>query len=326
MRLLQLQTALGMGSLKYKSVFLFLAGTGLAFGADAQPQLNARELFYSAPRTAAAAQQATPAVKAPRPARPTSVHVDVNPEDSKVQTPPSQASASRSEPLEPTDGVRIVPASAVSTAALVPDSSPTPSGPPLGLKYSVLKKAGEDMVEVPADTIFRAGDRIRISVETNQPGYLYIINRGSSGTWKPLFPSTEVEDGNNHVDGFHDYMMPPKSRMVFDETTGVEKLFLVFSREPEPNLEKVIYSLTGGTAPGSDAQSGGKNKTLLAVNSPGIDDATVGILRTTNSRDLVIEHVDERTPGEKKETAVYVVNPAGRPDSRVVADLALVHQ
>jgi hypothetical protein len=45
-----------------------------------------------------------------------------------------------------------------------------------------------------------------------------------------------------------------------------------------------------------------------------------------HSRDLKIEKVDEQTPGEKKETAVYVVNPSGSADSRVVADLLLVHR
>src|SRR5205823_3202029 len=80
---------------------------------------------------------------------------------------------------------------------------------------------------------------------TNSPGYLYIVNQGSSGTWKPIFPSPEVADGDNHVDGWHAYTMPPKSRMVFDEQVGTEKLFIVFSREPEPEFENMIYSLPG---------------------------------------------------------------------------------
>lgn len=204
--------------------------------------------------------------------------------------------------------------------------TPVPAGPPLGLKYVILKKSGEDMVQVPADTVFHAGDRIRISVETNQPGYLYIVNQGSSGTWRPLFPSTEVEDGNNHVDGFREYLLPPKSRMVFDGTRGTEKLFLVFSREPEPNLERMIYSLTPEPVRDAAPRPDSRTKTLVAANNPGIDDFTVGSLRNTHSRDLVIEDVDEQTPGEKKEIAVYVVNPSGTPDSRVVADLPLVHQ
>ncbi len=49
-------------------------------------------------------------------------------------------------------------------------------------------------------------------------------------------------------------------------------------------------------------------------------------LRNAYSRDLIVEKVDANTPGDRKETAIYVVNPTGSTDSRVVADLHLVHQ
>jgi hypothetical protein len=217
----------------------------------------------------------------------------------------------------------------VFTAALPSDA---PVGAPLGLKYAIVKGS----TEVPVETVFRAGDRIQLRVETNGQGYLYVITRGSSGTWKPLFPSPEVEDGNNRVEGFHSYVLPPESRLIFDERTGTEKLFVVFSREPEPNLEKLIYSLKG-VAPASAPRPAAPNitepaepKTLYALADSRIDDMTVGMLRTAYSRDLVIERVDEKSvtsgPAPKKETAVYVVNPSGSRDSRLVADLELVHR
>jgi hypothetical protein len=65
--------------------------------------------------------------------------------------------------------------------------------------------------------------------------------------------------------------------------------------------------------------------------SADIPDSAVGHLRDTYTRDLVIEKVDEKTPEDKsaankKENAVYVVNPSGSSDSRVVAEVKLVHQ
>ena len=270
----------------------------------AKPQLTARELFYAAVRTPAAAPAGRPAGQKAVP-----------PKETQPDRTPAPARVETANPPERTGDA------AVSPAALIP----SPPQPPLGLKYSILKRSGEDMVEVPADTVFHAGDRIRISIETNQPGYLYIINRGSSGLWQPLFPSADVDDGNNHVEGFRDYLLPPKSRMVFDETTGTERLFLVFSREPEPNLDRMIYSLTSNPSDPNQKQAP-VTKTLLVANNSGVDDSTVGALRSVHSRDLKIEKVDERTPGEKKENAVYVVNPSGSADSRVVADLLLVHQ
>jgi hypothetical protein len=189
------------------------------------------------------------------------------------------------------------------------------------------------MVETAPDAVFHAGDRIQVSVETNGPGYLYVVNQGSSGTWRPMFPSPEVADGNNRVEGWHTSVLPPKSRLIFDEQKGVEKLFVVFSREPEPDLEKMIYSLEGAkTTPTADPvkQAGEQPQKQLLASAAPIDDGAVGRLRNAYASDLVIEKVDENTPanapGDKKETAVYVVNPSGSSDSRVVADIQLVHQ
>lgn len=314
-----------------KSGFLLAACFVLVAGAQerAKRQLTARELFYSAVQTPAKAEPAQPPVQAkntPPPAQ-KAARTEVASTDKKptpaVRSQPSQSSqpSQPSQPTELADGTHIVPAVATVGAAS------TSAGLPLGLKYSILKKSGDNMVEVPANTTFHAGDRIQINVQTNQPGYLYIISQGSSGTWKPMFPSSEVEDGSNHVEGFRSYIMPPKSRILFDEQAGNEKLFVILSRVPEPDLEKVVYSLQGGAAaPAPKKEDPAKGKTLLVMASAKIDDTMVGRLRNTYSRDLVIEKVDENTPGARKEEAVYVVNPTGSSDSRVVADLQLVHQ
>ena len=127
---------------------------------------------------------------------------------------------------------------------------------PLGLRYTLLKRVGNEMVEVAPDTVFHAGDRIQFSITANDSGYLYIINQGSSGAWRPMFPSPEIENGDNHIDQGRTYLMPPR-RLIFDEQAGTEKLFIVFSRQPEPDLEKMIYSLRdSGAKPGSDPQAG----------------------------------------------------------------------
>ena len=206
---------------------------------------------------------------------------------------------------------------------------PASGAPPLGLRYTVLKLGADNTpTEVPNDTVFHAGDRIRFSVEANCPGYLYIINQGSSGNWKPVFPSAEIEDGNNRIEGWRPYTMPPKSRLAFDSTVGTENLFIVFSLQPENDLESIIYSLQGRKKPAAaaaatDAPVQSSKELIVAAN---ISNSAVDRMRAAWSRDLIIEKVDPNTNGDKKETAVYVVNPTGSADSRVVADLHLVHQ
>ncbi|MGD0872209.1 MAG: DUF4384 domain-containing protein [Bryobacteraceae bacterium] len=307
---------------------LCVAGWILAVAAQEAPppQLTARELFYSAasepaPAPAAKAPLKTAAKAPPKKttSAPARIVTGVQPMP-PVTTPPHIVLGRL-----PLDG-SVIPA-----VATAPSTAPAPStGAALGLKYTILKRSGSDMVEVPPDTVFHAGDRIQFSVQTNGPGYLYIVSQGSSGTWKPMFPSTEIEDGNNRVDGWHTYTMPPKSRMVFDEQTGVEKIFIVFSREPETDLENMIYSLQGNQPhPAAQPQEALKPKQMVQIGGLNIDDSTVGRLRTTYARDLIIERVDDKTPADKsdkQENAVYVVNPSGSSDSRVIADLTLVHQ
>jgi hypothetical protein len=221
-----------------------------------------------------------------------------------------------------------------------PATAPAPAnGPALGLKITVLKRSGNENVEVDKDAIFHAGDRIQFAVQTNSPGYLYIVNQGSSGTWKPLFPSPEIADGDNHVDGWHSYVMPPKSRMVFDEQTGTEKVFIVFSREPEPEFESMVYGLPASkgepaaptkpvSQPAPQPTPSRPQKGTLVVATLNVPDSAVSKMRQAYSRDLIIEKVDDSSagPGEKKEKAIYVVNPTGSTDPRIVADLTLVHQ
>lgn len=303
-----------------------------AFTAAAQdapkPRFTARELFYSASEPAPAAKEAPkPAAPAPKKAAsPKKPPVSPPPAETIAAVPPAAPVAQHNQPAALPSGGSVVKAS-TSTA-------PAPAtGTPLGLKYTILKKSGDDMVEVPPDTVFHSGDRIQFSVQTNGPGYLYIVSQGSSGTWTPMFPSAEVADGSNHVDGWNANVLPLKSRILFDEQTGTEKIFIVFSRTPEDGLENMIYSLKGGKlkpAAGKPEQEA-PPKQMVQIATANIDDATVGHLRETYTRDLIIEKVDEKTPGDKspgdkKENAVYVVNPSGSSDSRVVADLRLVHQ
>lgn len=232
------------------------------------------------------------------------------------------------------------PAVNKSLPARRPQTRPTPGGVPhttpvvnvanvpLGLRYSVLKRDGSGkFVEVDPDTTFHSGDRIRLNVDTNTPGYLYVVMQGSSGNWRLLFPSTDVEGGNNRIEKGVTQQIPAgdKGQFLFDEQSGTEKLFLVLTRKPEGDLDKLIYSITGGgSSPGST-----QDKKLMAMATVG-DDVVNRLRQEVKSRDLVFEKVDEiRMPpagGEvKTEKATYVVNPSRTDDARLVVDVALKH-
>jgi hypothetical protein len=330
---------MSFGSCVYLSLGIFV-GAACAAAQDAPaPHLNARELFYNtasaqpaAPNSAAQAKPVTQAnsnTKRPRPAAPAKKAASTPP---PVETAQNTAPAPPAPAVAPARPQSAPPAKASGGAAVIPvsfSSEPapsTPAAPALGLKYIITKMVGNQQVEVAPDTVFHAGDRIRFAVEPNGPGYLYIIRQGSSGTWEPVFPSPEISDSNNRVDGWRSYMMPPKSRLVFDQQTGTEKIFIVLSRNEVPDLEQLMYSLRNGAKPVSTPQTQPKPAAKTLVAGLQIDNATVGRLRNTYARDLIIEKVDEDTPGDRKEKAVYVVNPTGSRESSVVADIELVHQ
>jgi hypothetical protein len=205
---------------------------------------------------------------------------------------------------------------------------------PLGLRYAVLKRdASGAYQEVDPDTSFRTGDAIRLQVETNTTGYLYVVTQGTSGQWQLLFPRPEVAGGSNRVEPHIKVEVPgDKGVWKFDEHAGTEKLFVVLARQPEPDLDKLIYAIgnggTGGGAKAAGSNDKGGREALLAQAS--IRDDVVSHLRDQMlSRDLVFEKVDEGTADSapvKNEKAAYVVNISTAPDARVVKDFALQHR
>lgn len=183
-----------------------------------------------------------------------------------------------------------------------PKAEPAPGQPtkaskattpgPLGLRYSLLKQVRDNQVEeVDPDAIFHSGDRIRLRIESNDSGYLYVVQHGSSGRWTLLFPSEETPGGRNTIEKGDRHELPPGDVwFAFDKNPGIEKIFLVLSRKPQPDLEKLIPS----SGPGKPASS--------------LESATGKLRSQIAARDLVFENTSKGSSGEK---AVYVVNTAG---------------
>lgn len=280
-----------------------------------RPEMTARELFYNAGPAAESKPQAkkgsgkTTAKKTP--STPTVQQAGA--------TPPTAPPTEISHPTAPV-------ITAADTVPMRTTAPPPVNGTPLGLKYTILKLVGDQMMPVAPSSVFHANDKIQFSIETNGPGYLYIVSQGSSGTWKPMFPSPEIDGGSSAVEGFHTYIFPSGYRYVFDPQAGEEKVYLIFSRDAKPDFEQMVYSLQGRTSQPASEPHPAQQPAAGPVLRASIDDATVGRLHQTYARDLVIEKVGDDAGANNQEKAVYVVNPSGSPDSALVADLHLVHQ
>ena len=200
-----------------------------------------------------------------------------------------------------------VSASAAGTPSVSPPANPT------GLRYSLLKTQEDGTeAEVKTDSVFRSGDRIRLTVETNQNGFLYVIHQGSSGDWFVLEGSPVPMERGKRSD------VPSAGRFRFDDHAGEERLFLVFLRNRDANLDRILQGLPPETSTVAKPVQGTRS-------NRSVDPMLMSSL-SLQSRDLVFERVDDPPSKPKAEKAAYVVNPGTTGDSKVVVDLRLMHR
>jgi Domain of unknown function (DUF4384) len=300
----------------------YAVGLGLLMAglvsAQQQPQLKARELFYTPiPDSKPAPAKENPEKESAKIAPPKSS------KPKQAQSTKDTSETVSQAPKKSPDGTRVQNAS---------NSGGQVVGPPLALKYRLLKRSPDGPYdEVDTDTIFKSGDKIRVSVESNDAAYLYIVQQGSSKTWNVLFPNDETEQGSNHIQRNREYEIPGGGRFTFDEQAGSEKMFIILTRRPEPDLEKLIYSLSKGASVPASGEKTGETPKLMVAQSR-IDDSLIARLRGgVLSRDLVFEKVNDDGPvnssgGKRKEKAMYVATNDRSPNARIVVDLSLNHQ
>jgi len=94
-------------------------------------------------------------------------------------------------------------------------------------------------VRVDPDHVFHKGDRVRILLETNSDGYLYIFNTTDDGAATMIYPNADLDEAGNYLQAHVPFEIPSslsaEERLrwfAFDETAGTERLFFVFTREP----------------------------------------------------------------------------------------------
>jgi hypothetical protein len=153
----------------------------------------------------------------------------------------------------------------------------------------------------------------------NEPGYLYVVQRGSTGAWNVLFPQPGTSEVNR-VQAGKNYEVPggEGEYFTFDEHAGKEKIYILLRREAAKDLDNLMLQV----------QQGNDGPQMVASGAP--DRIMQSLKKGLGARDLVFTEVNDAsagqaTPGEK---AIYVVNKASsqKPDSEIVIDMTLNHQ
>jgi hypothetical protein len=203
-----------------------------------------------------------------------------------------------------------------SVPATPPATSPaTPPAPAaglirrIGLKYRILLHDTQcDIHEVDPARIFYSGEQIRLQIESNVDGYLYVLQKGSSGHDSVLFPHPDINGGDNRVERGILYSVPAAQWFSFNDVPGDEHLTVVNSRTP---LESV---------PRRTPERESDSVSIIAVNRE--------LARTVQSRDLVL--FTERSPvvgaaASGVQSTVVVNNNPDRNDA-VYLDIVLKHR
>lgn len=105
----------------------------------------------------------------------------------------------------------------------------------LGLGYTLyMKDASGDAVRVDPARQFREGESIRVGLEPNADGYLYIFHTENGRSPRMLYPHAALERGNNRRRAHMLETVPSTSSdwFTFDANPAVERLYIVLSREP----------------------------------------------------------------------------------------------
>jgi len=117
----------------------------------------------------------------------------------------------------------------------------------LGLRTSFIVRSIRpdglcEFAEVSEREIFRSGDRFRMRIQPNADGYLYVILHGAEGEVEILFPFADEGETAHRLKAFERHTIPRRAWFRFDEQTGIERVYLIFSEERVESLEDAAFS------------------------------------------------------------------------------------
>ncbi|HEY9405744.1 MAG TPA: DUF4384 domain-containing protein [Pyrinomonadaceae bacterium] len=162
-----------------------------------------------------------------------------------VAKPPARAVAKKTEGKSAPDAKNeravagLKPSGATETGAGVEAAAGTKPRP-IGLGYTFFT-LGDNGLAVRTDPSrqFRTGEAIRIALESNTDGYLYIFHTENDGEPSMIFPDTRLNGGVNIVRAHVPYEIPSSEEasesmrwFVFKDPPATERLYIVLARQP----------------------------------------------------------------------------------------------
>jgi hypothetical protein len=118
------------------------------------------------------------------------------------------------------------------------------TGKPIGLGYTLyMRDSNGDARRVDPAREFATGERVRVLMETNADGYLYIFNTTDNGDPVMIYPDVQLDGGGNYMEAHVPFEVPSSLEteerlrwFTFDAKPGIERLYIVLTREPLPGV------------------------------------------------------------------------------------------
>ncbi|MDX2042469.1 MAG: DUF4384 domain-containing protein [Acidobacteriota bacterium] len=112
-----------------------------------------------------------------------------------------------------------------------------------GLEVTIyLQEKNGAMIPVSPDREFHKGESVKIRVESNFSGYLYIVNHGASGNKSLIFPDGKE---SNLLQTGKTYLLPSTYDLVLDEKAGFETLQVIAAPQRLPVLDAALKQPDG---------------------------------------------------------------------------------
>lgn len=194
---------------------------GTAAAPAPQDQDDVRGAFLtSRPKEKASASGSTrPSRRRPKPSVTNNPGKAAPEKKTGTATPPASTPSASNKPSEPVNAV---------------------NAPRIGLGLTLFTRDSNGLaIRVDPEHVFHKGDRVRVLLETNTDGYLYIFNQTNDGPVIMIYPDKDLDEAGNYIKAHVPWEIPSSAAdherlrwLVFDENPGNERLFFVFTREP----------------------------------------------------------------------------------------------
>ena len=120
-----------------------------------------------------------------------------------------------------------------------------PSAGNLGVRYGLLRRGADgEYRSAPLDTTLHPGDAVRVRLEPNDAGYVYLFERDATGGWR--LAATE------RVEPRQPSFLPAAGALQYD-SPGRKELLLVLSRQEDPALAGMETAQLDALARAGDA-------------------------------------------------------------------------